>query len=122
MPLLVAEFGERWRDESLRRAWCEMVLEEAAGLLAREPWTIEHPRDWSGDDTAWLERACKARGLPLPVLREHAGISAGLRVRLASACLDATVDGLMADIHAVEGRLLAAWERQVPEHREAANG
>jgi hypothetical protein len=55
------------------------------------------------------------------MLREDAGISAGLRIRLGSACLDATVDGLMADIHAVEGRLLAAWERQIPERPGDAN-
>jgi hypothetical protein len=52
------------------------------------------------------------------VLLEDAGIIAGLRVRLGSACLDATIDGLLvlADTRAVEGRLLAAWERREDAH------
>jgi hypothetical protein len=116
VPMLTAELGERWHDSESRRSWCEMVVGEAAARLPAEPWTVEHPRGWSGEDAKWLEQAFAARGLPKPVLDEDAGITAGLRVRLGSACLDATVDGLMADTRAVEGRLLAAWER-----REDAN-
>jgi hypothetical protein len=121
VPLLTAELGERWRHDDSRRTWCEMVNGEAAGWLASDPWTVEHPGDWSGEDTDWLEQAFTARGLPKPVLSEDAGITAGLRVRLGSACLDATIDGLISNIHAVEGRLLAAWERQAPERGDDAN-
>ncbi len=120
-PMLTAELEGRWRDDELRRSWCETAIAEAADRLSGGPWTVEHPGSWSGDDTTWLEQAFAARGLPQPVLREDTGVAAGLRVRLGSACLDATVDGLMADIHAVEARLLAAWERQVPLHREGAD-
>lgn len=120
-PTLTAELEQRWRDDELRRSWCEMVIGEAADRLSGGPWTVEHPGSWSGDDTAWLEQAFAARGLPQPVLREDAGVAAGLRVWLGSACLDATIDGLMADAHAVKARLLAAWERQVPSHREDAD-
>jgi hypothetical protein len=118
IPLLTAELGKRWRDEESRRSWCEMVISEAAGSLPGDPWTIEHPCDWPSEDTKWLEQAFEARRLPKPVLQEDDAITAGLRVRLGSACLDATVDGLMTDIRAVEGRLLAAWERGTPERGE----
>jgi hypothetical protein len=121
IPLLRTELGQRWQDSESRRAWCDMVIGEAAVWLPEDPWTVEHPRDWSGEDTKWLEQAFRDRGLPKPVLHEDDGIVAGLRVRLGSACLDATVDGLMADTRAVEGRLLAAWERQAPRRREDAN-
>ncbi len=121
IPLLTAELAKRWRNDDARRSWCEMVIGEADGRLARDPWTVEHPCGWSSEDTEWLEQAFRARGLPEPVPREDAGITAGLRVRLGSACLDATVEGLMANIHAVEGRLLAAWERQTPQRGEAVN-
>ena len=120
-PLLAAELEERWHDSGLRHSWCEMAVGEAAARLANEPWTVEHPRAWSGEDTAWLEQAVAAHGLPKPVLLEVAAITAGLRVRLGSACLDATIDGLMADTRAVEGRLLAAWERRLPKRTEAAD-
>jgi hypothetical protein len=121
VPLLAAELGERWHDAGSRRSWAEMLIGEAAARLAPEPWTVEHPRAWSGEDTQWLEGVFEAHGLPKPVLQEDAAIAAGLRVRLGSACLDATVDGLMADIRAVEGRLLAAWERRLPKCPEGAD-
>ena len=118
VPLLAAELEKRWQDSGSRRGWCEMVVGEAVARLARDSWTVEHPRAWSGEDAAWLEQAVEAHGLPKPVLQQDAAIGAGLRVRLGSACLDATVDGLMADIRAVEGRLLAAWERLSPTSTE----
>ena len=116
MPLLTADLRKRWCDEESRRTWCEMVISEAVSWLARDPWTVEHPGGWSSEDTKWLEQAFAARELPKPVLLEDAGIIAGLRVRLGSACLDATIDGLLADTRAVEGRLLAAWERREDAH------
>ena len=121
VPLPTADLGVRWRHEASRRTWCVTVIGEAAGGLASDPWTVEHPGEWSGEDTEWLEQAFTARGLQKPVLSEDAGITAGLRVRLGSACLDATVDGLISDMHAVEGRLLAVWERQAAERGDDAN-
>jgi hypothetical protein len=121
-PLLAAELGERWRDGGSRRSWCEMVIGEAADRLGGDTWTIEHPGDWSGEDAAWLEQAMKKRGLPQPVLQEDTRITAGLRVRLDSACLDATIEGLLSNMREVEGRLLAAWERRLPKRQEVVNG
>lgn len=113
LPQLRDELGRRWRDAGARRAWCDMLLTDAADRLAAERWTVEHPGDWSPDDTRWLERAFAERGLPAPELREEPSISAGLRLCLDGARLDATLDGLMANRHAVEAQLLAAWEREL---------
>ncbi len=121
MPLLKEQLRERWRDTEMRRAWCEMLIGEAADGLPLAAWTVEYPDGWSVDDTRWLQQAFTARGLPKPELRQDTGIVAGLRVRLGAACLDATLDGLSAKLHAVEARLLAAWERQHAGGREPAN-
>ena len=121
MPLLADELQKRWRDTEARRAWCEMVIGEAADSLPPTAWTVEHPAGWSGEDTHWLQQAFAARGLPKPELRQDTGVAAGLRVRLGAACLDATLEGLSAKLHAVEARLLAAWERQQPGGREHAD-
>ena len=120
-PMLAAELEARWRDEGSRRSWCEMVIGEAADRLAGDGWTVEHPADWSDKDTQWLEQAFASRELPAPRLHEDRAIAAGLRIRRGPACLDATVEGLTADMAAVEGRLLAAWERHMPERREDAD-
>ena len=122
VPSLAAELAARWQDGGSRRSWCETVLGEAADRLAGDPWTVEHPPDWSAEDTAWLVQTLADRKLPPPVLHEDATITAGLRVRLDSACLDATIGGLMANARQVEGRLLAAWERQQPKRPDDANG
>ena len=121
MPLLQAELEQCWQDTETRQSWCEMLLGEAADRLPGERWTIEHPEDWSGSETQWLARAFAARDLPKPAFVADAEIAAGLRVRLGSACLDATLEGLLADRDAVEARLLAAWERQLRAQGEEAD-
>ncbi len=120
-PLLRAELEQRWRDAETRRSWCEMLLGEAADRLPADRWTIEHPGDWSGDDAQWLEQAFAARELPQPAFVEDEDIAAGLRVRLGPACLDATLDGLLANRPAVEARLLATWERQLGRQGEGTD-
>ena len=112
MPLLQDALEKRWRDTEGRQDWCEMVIAEAADALPPAAWTVEHPDEWSDNDTQWLQQAFAAHGLPKPGLRRDGGIAAGLRVRLDAACLDATLDGLTAKLHVVEARLLAAWERE----------
>ncbi len=121
VPMLRAELEQRWRNAASRRSWCEMLLGEAVDRLPGDRWTVEHPGDWSEDDTRWIGELFAARELPEPELYEDADIVAGLRVRFGSACLDATLAGLMASRHAVEAALLAAFERQLPRRAEDAH-
>jgi len=114
-PELVGELQRRWSTAAERRAWCEMAIEEARDRLAAERWELELPTSWTDADGRWLRRAFRNRGLPTPALQTDAGIGAGLRIRLGSALLDATLDGLLSRRAAVESRLLAAWERQQGE-------
>jgi hypothetical protein len=119
LPLLHAELERRWRDAAARRDWCAMVIGEASDRLPDVRWTLEHPADWTPDDAQRLAQDFADRGLPQPGFREDAAITAGLRIRLATACLDATLEGLLANRPAVEARLLAAWERQQCREEEA---
>jgi hypothetical protein len=121
MPMLRAELEQRWRNAASRRSWCEMLLGEAVDKLPVDRWTVDHPGDWSEDDTRWIGKLFAARELPEPELYEDSGIVAGLRVRCGPACLDATLAGLMASRQAVEARLLAALERQLPRQAEDAH-
>ena len=119
-PLLHAELGSRWRDPAARRDWCATAIGEAGDRLPGVSWTLEHSADWTPDDAQWLAQAFADRGLPQPELHEDAAITAGLRIRLGGACLDATLDGLLADRTAVEARLLAAWEGQQCREEDAS--
>lgn len=121
LPLLRVELERRWRDDASRRDWCATALGEASDRLPGVRWTVEHPANWAADDAQWLEQAFTGRSLPRPEFREDAAIPAGLRIRLGAACLDATLDGLLANRAAVEARLLAAWERRRRREEEASD-
>jgi hypothetical protein len=53
-----------------------------------------------------------SRGIAAPAFSVDAGITAGLRIRAGSACLDGTDRGLLASREDVEALLLACWEEQ----------
>lgn len=110
-PRLLAALQDRWDRAESRRRWSAMLIDEAASVLEARTWTVEHPAQWNADDESWLLEACNDRGIPSPVFLVDPDIGAGLRVRLDDACLDGTLDGLLASRHDVEARILGMWER-----------
>lgn len=109
--LLRDALTERWRAEGSRRSWCLKLLAEARECFPSGGWTIEHPADWTGEDAAWLGRQLEAAGVDRAACRAVPDLGCGLRMRRGTACLDGSLDGLLADRLRVEGELLAAWER-----------
>jgi len=110
-PRLTAELEARWADRDSRRDWCRMLVVDAAGRLGRSNWTIEHAPGLSEEDRAWLGELLARCDHSEAALVADAGLGAGLRIREQSACLDGSIDGLLRNRRAIEGRLLAAWER-----------
>lgn len=108
---LVTALEDRWRQPDSRRAWCEMLVAEASAALGGGSWTVEHPADWNADDESRLVADCDARAVPAPDFIADPGIRAGVRIRLEDACVDGTLDGLLADRRSVEARILGTWER-----------
>ncbi len=113
-PALVDALEQRWSDPRARASWCDMVTEAALCVFGPSTWTIEHPPDWTDTDRERLERSLKSHGVPLPQFQLDESTNAGLRVRHDTACLDGTIDGLLAERARVEARLLAAWEQATP--------
>lgn len=114
-PELIGELERRWSIPEERRAWCEAIVEEASSTLAHESWTFEFPESWTTEDTGWLMKTFESRGLPRPDCVTSADIEAGARIRLGSACLDGTIEGVLARRSSVEARLLATLERNSGE-------
>jgi PAS domain-containing protein len=110
-PRLTAELEARWADRDSRRAWCRMLVVDAASRLGRSNWTVEHATGLSGDDAAWLGDLLAEHENSEAALVADATLRAGLRIREQSACLDGSIDGLLRNRSAIESRLLAAWER-----------
>lgn len=105
----------RWQDAQQRRQWLEHLLGQALARLPKAHWQVEHPSGWdSGEIDAWLERISEHTGAR-PALKSNARIAAGLRVQAGGACLDGTLDGLLADERAVQAKLLAQLEAALPK-------
>ena len=121
-PLLDRELAARWARPGSRAEWCELLVDEAAHLLGKDDWRVEHPDPetgaWSRDDRERLEQLLAARDIPPPVFQPDTALEAGLRIRRHGACLDGTIDGLLAHRAAVAARLLAHWEIVASENRK----
>jgi vacuolar-type H+-ATPase subunit E/Vma4 len=96
-----------WRDPAARQAWVEKLMIEAHQALPRGRWEIQHPRDWPVAEQQPLARALQSDLSVSVEFVSDPGIRAGLRLCAQGACLDGTIDGLLLDQRAVEGRLLA---------------
>jgi vacuolar-type H+-ATPase subunit H len=99
----------RWRNPAHRALWIGAAIREAAGLIgARDGWCIEHGPDWSSEARRQLEGQARRNG---PSLRIEwvcdDRIVAGLRIRAAGVCLDASVAGLIARREQIESDYLA---------------
>lgn len=113
-PALIGELEQRWADSRARATWCDMVAAQALEAFGRSVWTIEHPADWTHADRERMEHTLASHGVPPATFTPDPSAAAGLRVRHGTACLDGTIEGLLADRARVEGRLLAAWEQTTP--------
>ncbi len=97
----------RWQERKARRAWIDSLLELAFERLPNHPWQVEHPVYWEPAELShqW-ERMVRHCGTE-PQFHIDTALQAGLRIRVAGACLDGSTAGLLADRAWVEGLLLA---------------
>jgi hypothetical protein len=114
-PALVAELERRWSDSATRREWCDAIVAKALGAIGQAAWTIEHPSSWTDADSDHVCRKLKKLDVPAATFNLDESATAGMRIRSGTACLDGTIDGLLAERTRVEGLLLAAWEHLEPE-------
>ena len=83
------------------------MVSEAADVVAQGRWLVEHPEDLAGDDLESLVTAATDISGSSPELVANEELKVGLRITLAGAVLDASLDGLLAHQEAIEGLLLA---------------
>ncbi|OGI47777.1 MAG: hypothetical protein A2151_01135 [Candidatus Muproteobacteria bacterium RBG_16_65_34] len=105
--LLRAALLARWRDADARRRWANGLLNQARALLPRGPWRIAHPADWPAAERAVLAGLLTRELGAAPEFSEDRDVTAGLRLCTGGACLDGTIEALLADRRAVEALLLA---------------
>ncbi len=102
----------RWADAAQRKSWLEAAVHQANCMLNEPGWRIEHGAGWPSEELGALaalaagDERGPARTLELacdPSLR------AGIRIKTAGACLDATAVGLLASRAAIESEFLARF-------------
>ncbi|MCU0950950.1 MAG: hypothetical protein MUC68_07755 [Burkholderiaceae bacterium] len=117
---LRAALQSRWNTPAQRRAWIDTHLARAQDVLhavhesgadaAVTAWRLSGPADWPAAERA--EVAARLRALGARAVDDHIDppLTAGFRVQAGHNVLDATLDGLLADRAAVQGRLLQLIE------------
>ena len=98
---LRAALHSRWEDSDARREWAVTLLQEARALLPSGKWCVEHP-----DDLDPVEAESLLAGTDI-MLRASKEIDAGFRLVCGDACLDMSVEGLLARSEDIAGELLA---------------
>jgi len=107
-----AALEARWDDAAQRRVWLEAAVHQADRLLSERSWRIEHGAGWPVEELGALTTVGSAdwRGpAPKVELACDPGVRAGIRIRTAGACLDATAAGLLASRTDVESAFLALF-------------
>lgn len=96
----------KWRDPDGRARWIDAHLQRALPAVPHAGgWRIEHAPDFDAAARTRCETALDATAIAA-TFEPVASIAAGFRVINGHNELDATLDGLMADRAALEGRLL----------------
>lgn len=101
---------DRWVRADSRRRWLEQLLDQAGRRLPPGQWTLEHPADWDPVEVRHWQQRLEAASGHTPATRACGELRAGVRILAGGACLDGTLDGLLADEGKVRARLLASLE------------
>jgi hypothetical protein len=109
--LLGQSVQQRWKTAAQRRLWVCNLLHQALQRLPRCAWVIEHPPGWDSAECSEQLEAIRGHCGVQPQLHTDDQLHAGLRVCADGACLDGTLEGLLADRDAIEAQLLAQLHR-----------
>lgn len=96
----------RWRDGTARRQWLEAHLARALRVLPASGWQIEFPAGWAPQERESFAARIAAAGVAGASWLAREDIDGGVRIRAGNNVVDATIDGLLADRAALQGRLL----------------
>jgi vacuolar-type H+-ATPase subunit E/Vma4 len=99
----------RWREPALRQAWIDAVMSQAASILSGRAWVIEVGPGWPDQERGELTDRARGQGAGTVEYSVHADMSAGLKIRAATVCVDATVAGLLAERDTIEAAFLAEY-------------
>jgi len=96
----------RWHEPQWRALWLDAHLARALQALPRGRWLIECAADWPAAESDEFARRLADAGIDEIDWQMFDRLDGGVRIRAGNNVVDATIDGLLADRAALEGRLL----------------
>jgi 5-carboxymethyl-2-hydroxymuconate isomerase len=120
--LLPAAVASMWTAPQRRQRWLQSALRLADATLVGRRWRVESAPGAARED---VDRALEQIALAEPVVVdfvERNDLSAGVRILVDGARIDATTEGVLADARAIEAEFLAEYERDAPAAVEGASG
>jgi hypothetical protein len=112
----------RWRDAGARRRWLDAHLARALRVLPPDRWRIEYAAGWAPAERESLAEHIAAAGVAEVSWQAREDIDGGVRIRAGNNVVDATIDGLLADRAAIEGRLLDLLQEDSPAQPRPGTG
>ena len=110
--LLPAALEARWNDPQARELWCRATAAMARTCLASGvAYVVEIAHGTTPAVTDQVLATIRAQLDERAELRGIAGLAPGLRLRAGNACVDATIDGLLASRDQIGADLLAEFDR-----------
>ena len=104
----------RWTQAGSRRQWLVHLLDQARQRLPATTWVIDHPAGWDTTELDPWQDVIRTRSGSAPQLRVDPALRAGVRIQAGGACLDGSLEGLLADERAIQAQLLARLEAALP--------
>jgi F0F1-type ATP synthase membrane subunit b/b' len=111
---LRAALRARWQDAHSRSQWLDAHLARALRVLPRERWQVEFAADWPPAERECFAADIAAAGVAHSSWQARQDIDGGVRIRAGNNVVDATIDGLLGDKAALEGRLLDLLQEGSP--------
>jgi len=112
----------RWREADARRRWIDAHLARALRVLPGGHWQVEFAAGWADAERESFAARIAAAGVTGATWQAREDIDGGVRIRAGNNVVDATIDGLLADRAALEGRLLDLLQEQSPSPAIDAGG
>lgn len=112
----------RWREADARRQWIDAHLARALRVLPGSHWQVEFAAGWADAERESFAARIAAAGVADATWQAREEIDGGVRIRAGNNVVDATIDGLLADRAALEGRLLDLLQEGSPSPAIDAGG
>jgi vacuolar-type H+-ATPase subunit H len=110
--LLKASLLSNWHNGETRLSWIKKCADEACARLNSGQWRVVHPVDTPAEEldqfVSWVHEELPDAQLTLQVGDD---VKAGLIIHSQGIMLDMSIDGLLKDRTAIEGRMLALMRK-----------